>query len=305
MIKRKFYEINEEAAKTAHEMNRFDDYESNSATTEYRAMVEKVYQTVDKIEKERPAMLEKAEYMACRYSKKLAMYFNSYYNNEGRCPSIAISGGGNFPVKKKNKQNERRDALAQEYNALKEYGEKIAHLLYAKQVIRADDANAIELLEEKLEERKERQEFMKAANKAVRKKNVEAGDDELRDLGFTEKQISDFRIPEYGVLGFQPYELSGNNAEIHRLEKRIETLKAIKETGSREYETEFFSVTEDAEDMRLRLFFDYKPSEEIRDALKSNGFKWAPSNGCWQRQLTESAKFAMRRVLEKCKNEAA
>lgn len=305
MIKRKFYEINEEAAKTAHEMNRFDDYESNSATAEYRAMVEKVYQTVDKIEIERPAMLEKAEYMACRYSKKLAMYFNSYYNNEGRCPSIAISGGGNFPVKKKNKQNERRDALAQEYNALKEYGEKIAHLLYAKQVIRADDANAIELLEEKLEERKERQEFMKAANKAVRKKNVEAGDDELRDLGFTEKQISDFRIPEYGVLGFQPYELSGNNAEIHRLEKRIETLKAIKETGSREYETEFFSVTEDAEDMRLRLFFDYKPSEEIRDALKSNGFKWAPSNGCWQRQLTESAKFAMRRVLEKCKNEAA
>lgn len=305
MIKRKFYEINEEAAKTAHEMNRFDDYESNSATAEYRAMVEKVYQTVDKIGIERPAMLEKAEYMACRYSKKLAMYFNSYYNNEGRCPSIAISGGGNFPVKKKNKQNERRDALAQEYNALKEYGEKIEHLLYAKQVIRADDANAIELLEEKLEERKERQEFMKAANKAVRKKNVEAGDDELRDLGFTEKQISDFRIPEYGVLGFQPYELSGNNAEIHRLEKRIETLKAIKETGSREYETEFFSVTEDAEDMRLRLFFDYKPSEEIRDALKSNGFKWAPSNGCWQRQLTESAKFAMRRVLEKCKNEAA
>ncbi len=305
MIKRKFYEINEEAAKTAHEMNRFDDYESNSATAEYRAMVEKVYQTVDKIERERPAMLEKAEYMACRYSKKLAMYFNSYYNNEGRCPSIAISGGGNFPVKKKNKQNERRDALAREYNALKEYEEKIKHLLYTKQVIRADDANAIELLEEKLAERKERQEFMKAANKAVRKKNVEAGDDELRDLGFTEKQISAFRIPEYGVLGFQPYELSGNNAEIHRLEKRIETLKAIKETGSREYETDFFSVTEDAEDMRLRLFFDYKPSEEIRDALKSNGFKWAPSNGCWQRQLTESAKFAMRRVLEKCKNEAA
>lgn len=305
MIKRKFYEINEEAAKTAHEMNRFDDYEPNSATTEYMAMVEKAYQTVDKIEKERPAMLEKAEYMACRYSKKLAMYFNSYYNNEGRCPSIAISGGGNFPVKKKNKQNERRDALAREYNALKEYEEKIEHLLYAKQVIRADDANAIELLEEKLAERKERQEFMKAANKAVRKKNIEAGNDELRDLGFTEKQISAFRIPEYGVLGFQPYELSGNNAEIHRLEKRIETLKAIKETGSCEYETEFFSVTEDAEDMRLRLFFDYKPSEEIRDALKSNGFKWAPSNGCWQRQLTESAKFAMRRVLEKCKNEAA
>lgn len=305
MIKRKFYEINEDAAKTAHEMNRFGDYESNSATAGYRAMVEKVYQTVDKIEEKRPAMLEKAEYMACRYSKKLAMYFNSYYNNECRCPSIAISGGGNFPVKKKKKQNERRDTLMQEYNALKEYEEKIENLLYAKQVIRADDANAIELLEEKLAEKKERQEFMKAANKSVRKKDIESGNDELRDMGFTEKQISAFRVPEYGVIGFQPYELSGNNAEIHRLEKRIETLKAIKEVGSREYETDFFSVTEDAEDIRLRLFFDYKPSEEIRDTLKSNGFKWSPSNECWQRQLTESAKSAMRIVLEKCKNEAA
>ena len=170
MIKRKFYEINEDAAKTAHEMNRFGDYESNSATAGYRAMVEKVYQTVDKIEEKRPAMLERAEYMACRYSKKLAMCFNSYYNNECRCPSIAISGGGNFPVKKKKKQNERRDVLAREYNELKEYEEKIKNLLYAKQVIRADDTNAIELLEEKVTERKERQEFMKAANKAVRKK---------------------------------------------------------------------------------------------------------------------------------------
>ena len=305
MIKRKFYEINEDAAKTAHEMNRFGDYESNSATAGYRAMVEKVYQTVDKIEEKRPAMLERAEYMACRYSKKLAMYFNSYYNNECRCPSIAISGGGNFPVKKKKKQNERRDTLMQEYNALKEYEEKIENLLYAKQVIRADDANAIELLEEKLAEKKERQEFMKAANKSVRKKDIESGNDELRDMGFTEKQISAFRVPEYGVIGFQPYELSGNNAEIHRLEKRIETLKAIKEVGSREYETDFFSVTEDAENMRLRLFFDYKPSEEIRATLKSNGFKWSPTNECWQRQLTESAKFAMQRVLEKCKNEVA
>lgn len=305
MIKRKFYEINEDAAKTAHEMNRFGDYESNSATAGYRAMVEKVYQTVDKIEEKRPAMLERAEYMACRYSKKLAMYFNSYYNNECRCPSIAISGGGNFPVKKKKKQNERRDVLAREYNEIKEYEEKIKNLLYAKQVIRADDANAIELLEEKVTERKERQEFMKAANKAVRKKDIEAGNEELRDLGFTEKQISAFRIPEYGVIGFQPYELSGNNAEIHRLEKRIEALRSIKETGSREYETEFFSVTEDAENMRLRLFFDYKPSEEIIATLKSNGFKWSTSNECWQRQLTESAKFAMQRVLEKCKNEVA
>ena len=36
---------------------------------------------------------------------------------------------------------------------------------------------------------------------------------------------------------------------------------------------------------------------KIDALLKSNGFRWAPSVGAWQRQLTESGKTAARRVL--------
>mgnify|MGYP000567974511 CR=1 FL=1 len=43
---------------------------------------------------------------------------------------------------------------------------------------------------------------------------------------------------------------------------------------------------------RLQLFFEEKPSEEQRRELKSNGFKWAPSQGAWQRQLTKNAIYA-------------
>jgi hypothetical protein len=40
---------------------------------------------------------------------------------------------------------------------------------------------------------------------------------------------------------------------------------------------------------RLQLFFDEKPDESKRANLKASGFKWAPSQGAWQRQLNDNA----------------
>ena len=45
-------------------------------------------------------------------------------------------------------------------------------------------------------------------------------------------------------------------------------------------------------DNRLQIFFDDKPDEETRTALKSNGFRWAPSVSAWQRQLNDNAIYA-------------
>ena len=300
MVNRKFFEVDEAAAKRAHEANYFDEYIEGNATAAYRNKVEKVFQIVDQIEQEKPQALERAEYMAHRYSRKLALYYNSYYSNEGMCPSIAISGGGNFPVKKKNRQNERRDTLMGEYQYLEEYAEKIEKILYAQEQISSDDENALELLEEKLAGLKERQELMKAANRAIRKKDTEKGDEELKSLGYTESQIKELRTPDRGGrVGYQSYELTNNNAEIRRISQRIESLKEIKDLGSREYETEYFSVVEDSDDMRVRLYFDGKPDEEVRDLIKSHGFKWAPSMGCWQRLLNKNAKRAVDYILKK------
>lgn len=48
---------------------------------------------------------------------------------------------------------------------------------------------------------------------------------------------------------------------------------------------------------RIQLFFDGKPSNDTISALKSSAFKWSPSNGCWQRQLTQNAISASHRIL--------
>jgi len=55
-------------------------------------------------------------------------------------------------------------------------------------------------------------------------------------------------------------------------------------------------VVENAGAMRLQLVFDGKPSDGCCAALKSAGFRWAPSQGAWQRQLTDNARAALRRI---------
>lgn len=294
-----FFTINEAAARAANDANSMSDYKEGSATNVYRAKVERVYAIVEKIAEKKPNLLERAQRMAERYSRKLAEYYNAYYRNEASCPSILISGAGNFPVRKKERQNSRRDSLMNEWNYLEGYARKIEHLLTMEQPILSGDAQAIELLEEKLESLKETQEMMKAVNKAVKKKDTVKGDEELKDMGYSEEQIKKFREPDFlGRIGFPSYALQNNNANIKRVENRLNSLKKAKEAGTQESENKFFKVVENTEIMRLQLFFDGKPEDKVRDILKKHGFKWSPKNGSWQRQLTENAKYALTRVIK-------
>lgn len=50
--------------------------------------------------------------------------------------------------------------------------------------------------------------------------------------------------------------------------------------------------------MRIQFIFDGKPDAEVRTILKSNGFRWAPSQGAWQRQLTANGKRAAKEVIK-------
>ena len=55
---------------------------------------------------------------------------------------------------------------------------------------------------------------------------------------------------------------------------------------------------ENSSTMRVQLIFEGKPEPDIRAILKSHAFKWCPSQGTWQRQLTENGKRAARQVLD-------
>jgi hypothetical protein len=101
---------------------------------------------------------------------------------------------------------------------------------------------------------------------------------------------------------------SGNKAVIYQhlknLTPKMQAAKAVEESSNSEttdtvtINGETAKVVRNKEDMRLQLMFDGKPDEKTRETLKSNGFRWAPSNMAWQRLLNENAEWALRRIAK-------
>ena len=307
------YEINENIAKQAKEMNSFDDYKSNSATNGYNNYLNRFEQEVDELIKRYPdnmneEALELIEYYKDKYAKKLAFAINKSNSIEARMPSIMISGAGNFNFRKKEKQNNARHSFWEQYGDLfsedNYYFNKIKTIITNK-VIFSDDAMAIEKLEKKIDKLTEEQNFMKEIN-AYYKKHKSFDGCEL----LTEKQIRELNeklaMFHYYSQPFPSFELTNNNANIRRLKERVESLKKLKERANTENENKYIQVdglqvVEDAEDMRIRIIFDNIPDEETRTLLKSYGFKWSPKNSAWQRQLTGNGIYSTKLVLEKLK----
>lgn len=88
---------------------------------------------------------------------------------------MMISGPANFPARKKEKQNQRRDKLMKDCEYLQSYAEKIEHLLTMEQSVLSGDENALGLLEEKLKMPESDKSMMKAVNAYYRKNQTLEG----------------------------------------------------------------------------------------------------------------------------------
>lgn len=104
MSERIYYPIDEKAARLAHDMMSMRDYCEGSKTAAYRNYADRAYDLAERIAQERPKQAERAWRLAERYARKMAENLNAESRIGTRCPSILISGGGNFPVRKKEKQ---------------------------------------------------------------------------------------------------------------------------------------------------------------------------------------------------------
>jgi len=193
------------------------------------------------------------------------------------CPSVMISGAGNFPVRKKEKQNSAEDRHMEEYQNINRIPEQIEHLLSDsyKTVINSGDNDALDQLKEKLSKLQEQREQIKIENKQLKAK---------------------------GEPIHASYILQNLGQNIRNVEQRIEQLERIKAKPTsditEQYNTKICKVIENTDIMRLQLIFDGKPSDDIRSVLKSHGFRWSPYNIAWQRQLTNNAKYDARLVLK-------
>ena len=161
--------------------------------------------------------------------------------------------------------------------------------------INLTDSDALERLKEKLKNLTKLQEMMKAVNIIIRNKKIPA--EEKTKLiqeryHLTPDCIRELISPKesWEQPGFPSWQLSNNNQEINRVRKRIQEVvdyqKAVAQTEEAgvlpEFPFEGGKIVDNIPMNRIQIFFDGKPNAEVRQKLKSNAFRWAPSNAAWQ-----------------------
>jgi hypothetical protein len=299
----KYYFIDEEKARLANDMNSFRKYENGSATKSYMRAVDEAHTNAQKVIGMYPKLHKQIMRLLDQYAVQLANYQNQKYEIECRCPSVMISGPGNFPAGKKEKQNIARAKHCKKYDQIKGILQKIENLPKTSAVIRSDDPEAVDKLSSKIEALNTRKESGKQANVYYKKHQT------LEGFPSSIKMISELR--DNVRLAGRPapgFWLANLNANIRRLKNRQKELENMAQRTASEYpasdypEQNVCKVTENSEMMRIQLEFDGKPSEGIRNLLKKNAFRWSPKQQVWQRQLTRNAVCSTRQMLYEIKD---
>lgn len=224
-----------------------------------------------------------------RYREGYRQRYLDKLRSDSRCLSWMITGPSNFP----SARNEKRNRIA--HRRLEELLDFRTRALAAirktlcpeLRPIMSGDADACERLKAKLEEAEAEQERMKAVNAILRKylkKDDAAGQAALVALGYSEATALRYFTEKdcFGGYGHASFELTNNQANIRRMRTRLEAIQRNQSAPTRQVEGTAARLEDCPAENRVRLFFPGKPDASVRTRLKSSGFRWTPTLGCWQ-----------------------
>ena len=231
------------------------------------------------------------------YEERLVQLYKEWFRAQSRCFSVLVTGAGNFNQRKHQKANDAEHAA---YERIQEWKEKTIKRLNRQE--RLTGMAETERLRAKLEVCEELHEKMKAVNKICRRKctDEEMVDAIVAECGIKEEQAKElvYPDPDRGTYhkGFASYCLSLNLAKIKDLKAKIERHERMAGKEDKTLEFDRFIIELCYTDERIRIRHAERPGREEMAMLKSNAFKWSPSNQAWQRQMTQNAVLAVRRM---------
>lgn len=227
------------------------------------------------------------EYFKIKYIDKLKSWFGACSN----CASSFITGGSNFNVRKAEAAN---NTERNRYNEFREWREwQFKQIAKRQEAAKSPEERESELIEKTLE-----------------------------DIIFTFKNdrfinLLYNRVEKYAYKGMVRLiklaveEVSKQNAIYGRITPRHKFFRLVELAEKHATNIEEKKVADNKEELvkgikcvhntdidRLQLFFEGKPAQETINLLKKNAFRWSPSQGAWQRQLTSNAIWGAKRVLE-------
>lgn len=249
---------------------------------------------------------------SARYAERHMALHRRAWAMEARCMSWFIVGPANFPTARNQKRQASRDKA---YDAIRGHAEAALRSIERTawphgapgDAIRASNPDAVSLIRARIEQRRAAHARMKTANAVIRE--TKGQDVEARILamagatGFSRADCERIVSPPQAWMGqgFAAYALSGELAEIKRLEGRLRTLEANAARGTVETQHNTsagaLTIRQNPDAARIQLIFPGKPDDATRATLKSNGFRWAPSEGAWQRHLNNAGRYAAKCVL--------
>lgn len=144
------------------------------------------------------------------------------------------------------------------------------------------------------------------------KRNINLTSDDIKQLEYLSEDVYNW----LGTAGISSddknaiakladkYNKTSNSAERRRIIDRVISIHS--KTNSNKPKTEEtelgFKIERNNDINRLQLKFDGKPNANTRSILKSNGFRWSPREGAWQRQLNANSERSLKKVNEELKN---
>lgn len=191
------------------------------------------------------------------YRAGLRRRYSAFLAASSRCVSTMIAGPSNFPVRQMQKRSDIAQRRLGEYLEFssKAIDRAIRRLRPDLAPIMTGDSDALDRLKEKLAKLEAQREAYKAHNKAARKDGKDA-------------------LPGWA--------LSNLGANIRTVKARIDHVERNQASETQVMEGNGIRIELVLVENRIKAFFPGKPDEVTRAGLKSHGFRWAPSEGCWK-----------------------
>jgi len=200
-----------------------------------------------------------------------------------------------------------------------EESDRAAELAHAAQAVgsggvSSDDPDALAKLRAQLADLESARDSEKRWNAEVRKiakrersslgRDLTQSDHERIVMSSSMPEDIKARLASYArAFAWLPQFGTNTAANVRRIESRIRELEQRATTPER---ASVSGATPDGVAWILRdnkganrtqILFTGQPEKPVREALKARGFRWAPSEGAWQRQLSNGAWYAATQAL--------
>lgn len=206
-------------------------------------------------------------------------------------PPWSVTGRSNYRGRADKAHKVEGNAL----EALDKAKEKLRlaiHRYSPNAAISSDDDEAVEKLQEKIAEAEKVHAAMVQCNKIIRSKLTQGEKIEALQKIAGEQKTRKLLTPNYmGKIGFEGWELSNNLANIKRMKERLAELSKRKSDTTKQIVFDGGEIVDNVEENRVQILFTAIPSEEMRNKLKANGFRWSPTNKAWQAFRGSNAKM--------------